>query len=98
MAITRRSADKWIIDFGWTMEREEAALYEPPLQHAQKHVYPMRQRNRSEVHRLQWWRHLRPRQDTWQELRGLSRTSSRQPSLNTACSRGSMPVSVLITN
>ena len=29
---------------------------------------------------------------------GCHGTSSRQPSLNTACSRGSMPVSVLITN
>ncbi|WP_419940474.1 class I SAM-dependent DNA methyltransferase [Candidatus Palauibacter sp.] len=73
MAVTRRPADKWIVDFGWTMVKEEAALYEAPFQHAQEHVYPMRQGNRSEVHRLQWWRHLRPRQDMWRELRGLSR-------------------------
>ena len=54
MAITRCPADKWIGDFGWTMEKEEAALYEAPFQHAQEHVYPMRQRNRIEEHRLHW--------------------------------------------
>ncbi len=73
MAITRRPADKWIVDFGWTMVREEAALYEAPFQHAQEHVYPMRQKNRIEEHRLQWWRHLRPRQEMREALQGLSR-------------------------
>ena len=28
MAVTRRSADKWIVDFGLTMIKEQAALYE----------------------------------------------------------------------
>ena len=49
MAITRRPADEWIVDLGWTMESEEAALYEAPFQHAQEHVYPMRQGNRREM-------------------------------------------------
>ena len=73
MAVTRRSADKWIVDFGWTMVREEAALYEAPFQHAQEHVYPMRQRNRREAYRLNWWRHVEPRQGMWRALDGLSR-------------------------
>ena len=73
MAITRRPADKWIVDFGWTMESEEAALYEAPFQHAQEHVYPMRQRNRIKEHRLHWWRHLRSRQGMWKALDGLAR-------------------------
>ena len=30
MNVTRRPADKWIVDFGWNMVREEAALYEAP--------------------------------------------------------------------
>ncbi len=42
MDVTRRPADKWIVDFGWDMVREEAALYEAPYRHAQEHVYPMR--------------------------------------------------------
>ena len=73
MAITRRSADKWIIDFGWRMDEGEAALFEAPFQHAQEHVYPMRQRNRRESYRLNWWRHMEPRQGMWRALDGLSR-------------------------
>ena len=73
MAVTRRSADKWIIDFGWAMVKEEAALYEAPFQHAQKHVYPMRRSNRIEEHRVNWWRHLRPRPNMREALYGLSR-------------------------
>ena len=42
MAVTRRPADKWVVDFGWTIVREEAALYEAPFQHAQEYVYPKR--------------------------------------------------------
>ena len=73
MAITRRPADKWIVDFGWTMVKEEAALYEAPYEHALEHVYPMRREHDEEVHRLHWWRHLRPRQNLREALKGLSR-------------------------
>ena len=73
LEVARRSADKWIIDFGWTIREGDAALYEAPFQYAQKHVYPMRQRNRIEEHRLTWWRHLRPRPHMWDALSGLSR-------------------------
>ena len=73
MDVTRRPADKWIIDFGWSMEREAAALYEAPYRYAREHIYPMRQRNRRESHRTGWWRHVRPRQDMRQALEGLSR-------------------------
>ena len=41
MDVTRRSADKWIIDFGWEMSEAEAALYEAPLRSTSKeHVWP----------------------------------------------------------
>ena len=73
MDMTRRPADKWIVDFGWDMVREEAALYEAPYRHAQEHVYPMRQRNRRESYRERWWRHVEPRQGMWRALAGLSR-------------------------
>ena len=73
MSITRRPADKWIVDFGWTMGKEEAALYEAPFQHAQKYVHPIRQRNRRDSYRLNWWRHVEPRQGMWSALDGLSR-------------------------
>ena len=70
MDVTRRLSDKWIVDFGWNMVQEEAALYEAPFQHD---VYPMRQRNRRESHREHWWRHVEPRQGMWRALDGLSR-------------------------
>ena len=73
MAITRRPADKWIVDFSWTMDKEEAALYEAPFQHTLEKVYPMRQRNRRESYRLNWWRHVEPRQGMWKALDGLAR-------------------------
>ena len=73
MDVTRRPADKWIVDFGWDMVQEEAALYEAPFQHAKDHVYPMRQRNRRESYREHWWRHVEPRQGMWRALDGLSR-------------------------
>ena len=73
MAITRRPADKWIVDFGWNMVKEEAALYEAPFEHAQEHVYPMRQGNRREAYRVNWWRHVEPRQGMWKALKGLPR-------------------------
>ena len=73
MDVTRRPADKWIVDFGWSMVQEEAALYEAPFQHAKTHVYPMRQRNRRESYRTHWWRHVEPRQGMWRALDGLAR-------------------------
>ena len=73
MDVTRRLSDKWIVDFGWHMVREEAALYEAPFQHAKERVYPMRQRNRRESYRENWWRHVEPRQGMWRALDGLSR-------------------------
>ena len=73
MDITRRSAGKWIVDFGWTMEREEAAFYQAPFQHVREHVYPVRLRNRRESYRVNWWRHVEPRQGMWRALDGLLR-------------------------
>ena len=73
MDLTRRPAGNWIVDFGWTMSEGDAALYEEPFRWAKEHVYPMRQTNRIEAHRLDWWRHLRPRPEMWGVLDGLSR-------------------------
>ena len=73
MDMTQRPSDKWIVDFGWSMVQEAAALYEAPYQHAKEYVYPMRQRNRRESYRENWWRHVEPRQGMWRALDGLSR-------------------------
>ena len=73
MDIVRRPAGKWIVDFGWEMPEADAALYESPFAHVREHVWPMRQRNRREAYRLNWWRHVEPRQGMWQALDGLPR-------------------------
>ncbi len=71
--LTGRPADKWIVDFGWEMSEAEAALYEAPFAHAKEHVWPMRQQNRREAYRVNWWRHVEPRQGMWRALDGLRR-------------------------
>ena len=73
MDLTRRPSGKWIVDFGWDMSEAEAALYEAPFAHVKKHVWPMRQRNRREAYRVNWWRHVEPRQGMWRALDGMSR-------------------------
>ena len=73
MDLTRRSADKWIIDFGGEMSEAEAALYEAPFAYALKHVKPDRLKNRRENYRLYWWRHVEPRPGMWNALGNGSR-------------------------
>ncbi|MDE0060131.1 MAG: class I SAM-dependent DNA methyltransferase, partial [Defluviicoccus sp.] len=73
MDLTRRPADKWIVDFGWSMTEADAALYEAPFAQVKEHVWPMRQRNRREAYRLNWWRHVEPRQGMWRAIGGLTR-------------------------
>ncbi len=73
MDVTRRPADKWIVDFGWEMARQEAALYEAPYVHVALAVQPRRQENRVEKLRNFWWRHERPRPEMWRALDGMSR-------------------------
>ncbi len=73
MDLTRRPAGKWIVDFGWTITVGEAALYEMPFRWTREHVYPMRQNNRREAYRKNWWRHVEPRPKMWAALDGLSR-------------------------
>ncbi len=73
MDVTRRSADKWIVDFGDTMSEMEAALYEAPFSHIEKYVKPFRQKNREKASREFWFRHWNPRPAMWKALDGLSR-------------------------
>ncbi len=73
MDLTRRPTGKWIVDFGFKMSATDAALYEEPFRWVKERVYPMRQRNREEAHRLSWWHRLRPRPEMWGALNGLSR-------------------------
>ena len=71
--ITRRPADKWIIDFGWNMTQAKAAFYEAPYAYAAENVRPTRQHNRVTKLKDYWWQHERPRPPMWRALNGLSR-------------------------
>ena len=73
MDLTRRPAGKWVVDFGWTMSEGDAALYEEPFRWVKERVHPMRQQNRREAYRENWWRHMEPRQGMWRALDGLTR-------------------------
>ncbi len=71
--ITRRSRDKWIIDFGSEMSEREASLYELPFEYMREKVYPERSKNRRESYRLYWWRHVEARPQLRQSLSGIER-------------------------
>lgn len=73
MDITRRSRDKWIIDFGWEMSEEEASLFEAPFEHVKEFVLPERSSNRREAYKKYWWRHVEPRPALRHKLRKLRR-------------------------
>ena len=71
--ITRRPADMWFVDFGDSMNEEEAALFEKPFEHIQQHVLPKRQESREPESREFWFRHWRPRPAMWKALNGVDR-------------------------
>ena len=73
MDVTRQPSGRWIIDFGWEMSEQEAALYEAPYAHILEHVRPLRVQNRREAYAAYWWRHVEPRPGMFQALRGCSR-------------------------
>jgi type II restriction/modification system DNA methylase subunit YeeA len=71
--ITRRSADKWIIDFGWEMSEREASYFQVPFEHVKDNVLPERLKNRRDSYRKYWWRHVEPRPAMIKKLRCLDR-------------------------
>jgi len=73
MDVMRRSSDKWIIDFGWTMSEVEASFYEAPFQYAEIHIKPARVAIQSRGYAKNWWQHERPRPDMWRVLKNLDR-------------------------
>ena len=61
MDITRRHRDMFIVDFGTETSELEAAAYEAPFAHVEKHVWPARATNRRKAYRERWWLHVEPR-------------------------------------
>ena len=72
MDITRRSSDSWIINFS-EMPLAEAALYEAPFEYVRSTVKPVRDTNRDESRRLNWWRLGRSGRDMVEACTGLQR-------------------------
>jgi len=75
--VTRRPRDMWIIDFGWTMSEQEAALYEEPFAYVFEHVKPEREKNRRASYAKYWWRHVEPRPAMWAAIKALSARHAR---------------------
>ena len=73
MDLTRRPRGKWIIDFGSSLSKVDAALYERPFAHAAGNVQPMRRANRNRKLREFWWRHEHAAPSMWRALDGRSR-------------------------
>ena len=73
MDITRRSKDKWIVDFGDMMSETEAALYEAPFSYITEHVKPVRQKNQEKASREFWFRHWNPRPAMWRAVGDMAR-------------------------
>jgi hypothetical protein len=63
----------WIVDFGVTMSREHAALYEAPFQYVLAHVKPGRESNRRAAYAERWWLHVEPRSGMRTALAGFDR-------------------------
>ncbi|MBK7136632.1 MAG: class I SAM-dependent DNA methyltransferase [Rhodocyclales bacterium] len=71
--IASRFADRWVIDFGPTMDEAEATLYEAPFAYVLQHVKPVRLTNNRKSRAVYWWRHGETRPGLRSKLRGLSR-------------------------
>ena len=60
MDVTRRPSDKWAVDFGTEMEKDNAALYEAPFAHVVANVKPARDQTRRDKYRNVWWLFAEP--------------------------------------
>jgi type II restriction/modification system DNA methylase subunit YeeA len=59
--LVRRRRDFWIIDFGTDMSIGDAAFYQSPFSHVSEYVRPIRETNRRDGYRLNWWKHMETR-------------------------------------
>ena len=55
--LARRFEDRWIIDFGHSVSEAAAMLYESPFTYVCIHVKPIRDTNRRELRRKNYWLH-----------------------------------------
>ncbi len=71
--LTRRNRERFIIDFGTDMPKEEAAQYEAPFEFIRKHVQPVRSKNARASYASKWWLHVEPRPAMRRALQALKR-------------------------
>ncbi len=71
--VTRRPEDKWVVDFGTAMAREDASLYELPFAHVLAQVKPIRDKTRRDKYRNIWWLFAEPIPGMRNAVRDLTR-------------------------
>ncbi|WP_309892799.1 DNA methyltransferase [Archangium sp.] len=71
IAVTRRSKDLYIIDFGDAMSEPEAAKYEAPFEHLRQTMKKKREASKSTTGK--WWIHERPRSKMRRAIEPLRR-------------------------
>jgi len=70
--IAKRDRDIWIIDFG-QMSQEDASRFDSPFEYVRKHVKPIRDQNRRQSRRENWWLFGEPNPTLRDALRPLGR-------------------------
>ena len=71
--IAQNNRQMWIIDFGVDTSLEEAARYEMPFEHITRSVKPVREGDKDERTRTNWWLFQRPRPEMKTALAKLDR-------------------------
>ncbi len=70
--VTRRSQNRWVIDFGTNLNEEEVALYELPYEYLRTHVKPEREKQKGRL-ATYWWIHRRSTPEMRQAIAALDR-------------------------
>jgi restriction-modification enzyme MmeI-like protein len=72
-SVNSRWSGEWIIDFGTSMNIEDAAQYEIPFNYVLENVKPARDKNKRASYRLKWWLHAEARPGMRSAINGLHR-------------------------
>ena len=70
--IVKRRDAGWVVDFT-NLTETEASLFELPYEYILEHVKPLREKNRRELYRKNWWRFAEARPGFRQKAFGLKR-------------------------
>jgi type II restriction/modification system DNA methylase subunit YeeA len=70
--IVKRRDAGWVVDFT-NLTETDASLFELPYEYILQHVKPLREKNRRELYRKNWWRFAEARPGFRQKVFGLKR-------------------------